>query len=386
MKVLAFDTAMGVCSAALLCDGAIEAYRLTDQARGHAETVMDMVADILAETGSSVADMDRLGVTIGPGTFTGQRIGLAAARAMVLGTRIQLVGVTTLQAVAAGVDEAGPGDRIGVVFDARRGEVYVQLFDAQLAEVSEPHVLAPDMAAVLLCQKGGQERLILVGTGTDLVHSLLDAAQAEVVLSEASAQPDSRHVARLAAKAEVTQSGVPSPLYLRAPDAKLPGAPPFMTGPALDIVSAGPPMAALCAHLHQLSFESAWGVEAFERMLTMPQNRGLIAQVDEQPVGLVVFQIAGEDSDLVTLCVAPEWRHRGIASGLYVHGERLLAGLGVTSIFLEVAEDNQAARGLYASLGFEKTGMRPDYYARQGENANAIIMRRCLLQTGSATL
>ena len=224
MKVLAFDTAMGVCSAAVSHDGVIQAYRLTNQARGHAETVMDMVADVLAEAGARVADMDRLGVTIGPGTFTGQRIGLAAARAMVLGTTTQLVGVSTLEAVAAGVEEAGPEDRIAVVFDARRGEVYVQLFDVRLTGVSEPQVLTPERAAALLRQKAGRGRLILAGTGAGLVAPLLGGIAAEVVLSEAATQPDSRHVARLAECAEVTQSGAPSPLYLRAPDAKLPGA------------------------------------------------------------------------------------------------------------------------------------------------------------------
>lgn len=223
MKVLGFDTAMAACSAAIWCDGNIAAYRLVPQPRGHAETIMPMIADICLEAGIAVSELDRIGVTIGPGTFTGQRVGLAAARAMVLGTKVGIVGVTTLRALAAGV-QPDSAPLIASLIDARRGEVYAQVFDPQLRPVMPPQVLTPERAARALtaCAEGGND-LVLVGTGALLVADVMEPRGFTVTKSQASPQPDARHVAALAAAADTPDGIVPSPLYLRPPDAKLPG-------------------------------------------------------------------------------------------------------------------------------------------------------------------
>lgn len=223
MKVLGFDTAMAACSAAIWCDGNIAAYRLVPQPRGHAETIMPMIADICLEAGIAVSELDRIGVTIGPGTFTGQRVGLAAARAMVLGTKVGIVGVTTLRALAAGV-QPDSAPLIASLIDARRGQVYAQVFDRQLSPVMPPQVLTPERAARALtaCAEGGND-LVLVGTGALLVADVMEPRGFTVTKSQASPQPDARHVAALAAAADTPDGIVPSPLYLRPPDAKLPG-------------------------------------------------------------------------------------------------------------------------------------------------------------------
>ncbi len=222
MKVLGFDTAMAACSAAIWCDGNIAAYRLVPQPRGHAETIMPMIADICREAGIVIGALDRIGVTIGPGTFTGQRVGLAAARAMVLGTKVGIVGVTTLRALAAGV-QPDSAPLIASLIDARRGEVYAQVFDRQLSPVMPPQVLTPERAARALtaCAEGGND-LVLVGTGALLVADVMAPRGFAVTKSDASPQPDGRHVAALAAAADTPDGILPSPLYLRPPDAKLP--------------------------------------------------------------------------------------------------------------------------------------------------------------------
>ncbi len=224
MKVLGFDTAMAACSAAIWCDGNIAAYRLVPQPRGHAETIMPMIADICLEAGIAVGELDRIGVTIGPGTFTGQRVGLAAARAMVLGTKVGIVGVSTLRALAAGVQPIDSAPLIASLIDARRGQVYAQVFDPQLRPVIPPQVLTPERAASALatCAEG-RDDLVLVGTGVLLVADIMAPRGFTVTKSQASPQPDARHVAALAAAADTPDGILPSPLYLRPPDAKLPG-------------------------------------------------------------------------------------------------------------------------------------------------------------------
>ncbi len=105
MRILALDTATSACSAALWHDGRVCARRLVRMERGQSEALMPMVLDVLAEAGCGFSQLDLLAVTVGPGAFTGLRIGLAAARGMALASGIPCLGVTTLEAVAHGVPE-----------------------------------------------------------------------------------------------------------------------------------------------------------------------------------------------------------------------------------------------------------------------------------------
>jgi len=220
MKILALDTAMGALSAAIWVDGKIVSARHELLNRGHAEKLMPMIAEVCDESACDIADCNRIGVTIGPGTFTGQRVGLAAARAMRLGTNLSIAGITTLKALAAGVADAASGDVIASLIDARRGEVYLQTFTPDLEELSAPSVLSPAAAADHL--EARARSLVLVGTGAELIAPLLTQKKVTFQLSCAADQPDACHVARLASGVEGELPHVPSPLYLRAPDAKLP--------------------------------------------------------------------------------------------------------------------------------------------------------------------
>jgi len=225
MKVLGMDTALGACSAAIEIDGTVIASHMALQARGHAETIMGQVRQVCAQAQMEVAEFDRLGVTTGPGTFTGQRVGLAAARAMVLGTGVQLIGVTTCQVVAAGVEGVGPEDHIFVVFDAKRSEVYIQGFDHHLGAITPPEVRSvPQAAARMIAVLPPASRVFIVGSGAALVRRDLESAGFQVPQTSASDQPDAQHVARLAGRAPAPGKGAlpPAPLYLRVPDAKLP--------------------------------------------------------------------------------------------------------------------------------------------------------------------
>jgi len=210
MKLLAVDTALGACSAALVENGRVLAHRFVAMERGHAEALAPMVEAVMA--GHDFASLDRLGVTIGPGTFTGQRVGLAFMRALKLALRIPLVGVTTLAAMAAQA-KAETGAACAVALhDARRDEVYLEIAD-ELA----PTLLGFADAVALLRRLGGDARTVLAGTAATRA---CEALANNVVLSSVR-QPDALWVARLAAKAEASDAP-PRPLYLRAPDAKLP--------------------------------------------------------------------------------------------------------------------------------------------------------------------
>jgi tRNA threonylcarbamoyladenosine biosynthesis protein TsaB len=219
--VLAFDTAQGALSAAVHDDEGTLASAFELRTRGHAEELMPMLETVLAEAALGFADLNALAVTIGPGTFTGLRAGLAAARGLALARELPLVGITTLEAIAADV-VAGDDEVIVAAFDAKRGEVYLQAFDAAHAPLTEPALVAvADVAALLPHRK-----LLLVGTGAALLEVTLHGFDRR--LADAPAQPHADAVARLAlqrleAKGLDAFRVAPAPLYIRAPDAKLPG-------------------------------------------------------------------------------------------------------------------------------------------------------------------
>lgn len=260
MKILAFDTALDACSVALWADGEIIAHSFQERRRGHAETLMVMVEDVRRSALLEYSDLDRLAVTVGPGGFTGLRIGLAAARGMALATGLPLFGVTTLEAVAASAaasfraGESGEeGGKHGsltvtVILDARRGEVYGQTFKFPANKIpankfstseicgvalTQPVVLRPaemiDSLAALLAeqadgQTGGQ---FVAGNGVALLGDELFARCPGLEGMPDIKFPDAAMIAAIAATRQIDPASEllpPSPLYLRAPDAKLPKA------------------------------------------------------------------------------------------------------------------------------------------------------------------
>ncbi len=220
MIVLAFDTAMASCSAAVVrCadgDSRILGQIHETRTRGHAEVLAPMIAQVMADAGVAFADLDRIAVTTGPGTFTGVRIGVATARGIAVASGLPVAGVTTLKAVAAGAAKhrAVQGRAIAPVFDARRGEVYVQCFSDTLDALTRPQVLGYDEA----WRAVREYRPILAGTGAGLLPVTDEAAAGSGALPD---QPTAAIIAELGAAGGISADPV-VPLYLRAPDAKLP--------------------------------------------------------------------------------------------------------------------------------------------------------------------
>lgn len=190
--------------------------------RGHAEALMPMLEAVFAEADVGVDDVGALAVTIGPGTFTGLRVGLAAARGIALARALPLVGVTTLEAIAEPV-EANEGEAIAAAFDARRGEIYLQLFDGAHRALCAPMIVALDEAPSPMA-----DAAVMVGTGAALLAGVWSARGIACRLSKAAPEPDALALARIAQRRLAADGAeryrlAPGPLYLRAPDAKLPG-------------------------------------------------------------------------------------------------------------------------------------------------------------------
>ncbi|MDX9859353.1 MAG: tRNA (adenosine(37)-N6)-threonylcarbamoyltransferase complex dimerization subunit type 1 TsaB [Rhodospirillales bacterium] len=220
MKLLALDTATAACSVAIWDDGSIRAWQFSPMMRGQSEALMPMVVAVLAEAGLAFADLDGVAATVGPGAFTGLRIGLAAARAMALAAGLPCLGVTTLEAVAANASEAERhGAALLVVLDAKRADVYAQVFSAAFLPLSEPQAVLP--AALPGLVPAGP--VVVVGDAAARAVEALAVAGIEARPSAGAGIPDAAQVAAIAAARHLAgrPALAPEPLYLRAPDVTL---------------------------------------------------------------------------------------------------------------------------------------------------------------------
>ncbi len=208
MIVLALDTAGVDCAAAVYDSGSDSVMGEVTETigRGHAEHLMHVVDEALAKAGVALSAVERVVVTVGPGSFTGIRIGVAAARGFALSLNVAAVGVTTLEVMAAAAREQNPGKSVLAAIDAKREEIYLQTFDADGSPLDEARAVTIDEARTIAGAFDG------VVTGT-AVARLSDAPPAE--------RPDAFPIAIVARLGAGKPAGEkPKPLYLRGPDAR----------------------------------------------------------------------------------------------------------------------------------------------------------------------
>ena len=216
MLILAIDTALGACAAAVLDSDAsrILAQRSLPMARGHAEALMPLIAEVMAESRIGFADLDRVAATTGPGSFTGLRVGLSAARGIGLAAGKPVVGVTTLTAFAAPrISETGR-DPVIAAIDARHDQVYVQIVCGNGSSLMRPK-LAP-IDTVLEASRFGTP--VIVGNAAQMLAARWPA-DIPPVLVDPQPAPDIHWVAWLGVAVN-PESALARPYYLRAPDAK----------------------------------------------------------------------------------------------------------------------------------------------------------------------
>ncbi len=213
MRVLVIDTALDACTAAVFEDGRSLAERSEPMARGHQERIGVLVRDVAGQAGG-FDGIDRIGVTVGPGSFTGLRVGLSFAQGLGAALNRPVVGISTLHALAASApDRSGP---VAAAIDARRGQVYLQTF---IDGAPEGAPAPRDIEAARLHLQETKAGWRLIGSGA----ALIAPAGAEILAATVST------AAALAALTVAVdpETAPPRPLYLRAPDAtpptRLPG-------------------------------------------------------------------------------------------------------------------------------------------------------------------
>lgn len=215
MKILALDTAASWCSVAVYhADGDVVLADVSENiGKGHAEVLMDYIERAVTEAKLSLRDMDRVAVNIGPGSFTGVRIGVSAARGFALALDVPAIGITAFEALAAETQILSPEKPILVLLDAHRGEIYAQSFDAKGLPGAKPLVLSREGAEALAVSQA--ENTVLAGSAAAAINDVL-GCRFELGPIEPTAK-----IGIYAHLASLRQPGdAPKPLYMRGPDAK----------------------------------------------------------------------------------------------------------------------------------------------------------------------
>ena len=217
MLILSIDTALDACAAAVLdTAGGVIATESQPMKRGHAEALMPLIARVMKASGVAFAALDRIAVTTGPGSFTGLRVGLSAARGIALAAGKPVVGVTTLTAFAAPVVSENSEHPVISAIDARHDHVYFQALGGDGRSLVKPKV-APIAEALEAARFGTPH---LVGNAAKILAERW-AADAPPFKVDQQAAPDIAWVAWLGAAVN-PESSPARPYYLRAPDAKPP--------------------------------------------------------------------------------------------------------------------------------------------------------------------
>jgi tRNA threonylcarbamoyladenosine biosynthesis protein TsaB len=215
MNLLAIETATQACGAGVRTSGDVEVTRVLDLERRHTEVLVSGIATLLAETGLVARDIDRVVVDIGPGLFTGLRVGIATAIGLAEGLGCGLVGVTSLELLAHGAHDAGVRGMVVGVVDGRRGEVFVQTFalgdDVQAR--GGPSVATPRDVVIEWATNGAS--VTFTGDGVDRYNADFNAVSNGQILAQSV--PSLHAALRLGASRRPQESV--APLYLREADA-----------------------------------------------------------------------------------------------------------------------------------------------------------------------
>jgi tRNA threonylcarbamoyladenosine biosynthesis protein TsaB len=217
MRVLAIDCALDACAAAVFDSdaGTIVASETRIMARGHAEALMPLIARVMDEAEIEFRNLGRIAVTVGPGSFTGLRVGISAARGIALAARKPAIGLTTLAGLAAPHIAEDHTTPVVAAIDARHDHVYMQVFGPGGRTLLAPRIVPLREAA--RAATAGPARI--VGSAAALVIGSWPRGAPLPALVDQRAAPDIAWVARLGAAASEAE-GPPKPLYLRAPDAQ----------------------------------------------------------------------------------------------------------------------------------------------------------------------
>jgi tRNA threonylcarbamoyl adenosine modification protein YeaZ/ribosomal-protein-alanine acetyltransferase len=322
-SILVIDTSTDRTTAGLVNGNTVLAEYFHDDPLAHGEVLPQLVEKILKEH----SQIDLVAIAMGPGPFTGLRVGIAFGQALALARNIPWVGVSTLAAMAYSHDES----EFIVAIDGRRREFFCEHYQ-------DGKLFAP-------------------------ARTLQREQLAEVKLPIYYQPPTAQAIAALAQNS----LSVTSPIYIRKPDAyPAPKGVTFRPWTHIDLIN-------IYSLEQRVYTDDPWSLEQFKEEFAGKSRQYLVAESQGKIVGYAGIMVAGDVTDILTLTVAPEFRRRGIARELLKRMIDWSRNKKVNAIMLEMRLGNEEAEPLYIENGFRQISLRPDYY---GPGITAVVMRK----------
>jgi tRNA threonylcarbamoyl adenosine modification protein YeaZ/ribosomal-protein-alanine acetyltransferase len=369
------------------------AHLAEDVAHGHTRRVTPMVQAALAEAGLPATALEWVAADLGPGSFTGVRVGIATARAFALAAGARCLGASSLAALA----HASPARRALVVplVEAGRRDVYAGFYragargrvrlaaaprvvraEALVEMVAEAHALVPELAVRVVGPGAGRER--------ERLEAAYPSSTAYAFRHNGLSAIDLAHAARLALG---PGAGLPAegrecePVYVRsaqaeervrhAHDAAIPLHVRAMDGDDLPRV----------LEIERAVFSDPWSETFFRSLLARPDTHARVAEREGKLAGYALTVLQPPVAELENLATAPELRRHGIARALLDDALAAGAARGASELTLEVRVSNDAAQALYRGYGFRLAGLRPGYYRQPEEDALLMTRRIAVPET-----
>lgn len=380
MKILAIDTSSKRCSVAILEDSNILINLYNDDEKTHSVKLMPMVEEAFQKTNLALEDIQLLACCVGPGSFTGVRIGIATIKAFADVTNISVVGISSLESLAYNVKDKASSSLICSLIDAKNENVYCGLYYFENNTCNTVAVLAESLEVTLTSiqekleeiQKSNPniQDIIFVGDASQVYQNTIFSsfANAKFASNEENMQ-NGISVAKSGLQkyqnGEYGDSSSISPIYLRKSQAERAFEEKIkimdMTMEDIEVITPN----------FQTEFDEFWNINNLRNDFANSNSKYFVAKINDEIVGFAGILKICEEANIMNIATKVNKRHLGIGAKLL---ETLITSakeMGCTSITLEVNEHNTAAINLYKKFNFKRIGLRKKYY---NNTDDAIIM------------
>ena len=381
MKILVCDTSNQNASAGIYEDGKEIAYELSFETRTHSETFMPLVHRVMEQANISHNDLDAYAVTVGPGSFTGIRIGLAAVKGMALAAGNPCISVSSTEALARSCENATATAKEETILvpaiDARNNRVFARVLedDTMKTLIPEDAYDADDLAKKIKNMPeviyGTKRQILVVGSGADVmkqafernnVHINVYCAKGAAITPQGVAEAAFANPVLISARdVKAAYCAVSQAERLRKADAS----------DGYKIRAAKEDDVDLIMGLEEGAIPHPWQKEEIEKLISEDNKLAFVTEKDGHIVCYIGCDIVLDEGNIGNLVTDEKERGKGLATAIMKHLLDSLKERGVKKVYLEVESTNTAALVVYKKCGFKSYNIRKGYF---GLNRDAILM------------
>lgn len=377
MKILSIETSNKICSVAILEDKNLIKKIELNNGLTHSETLMPLIKQILEETKLSLSNIDLLVCDIGPGSFTGIRIGIATLKAFTDSLNIPSVGISSLEGLAYNIKNEG---LICSLIDCKNNNCYYSLYELKnntYTLLEEPKADSVENCLNYLNYKYSNSVITFNGD-VSLYKELIENTSKNFILLE-STNTQFNNVKINSNNIDVYNLGIAGfnkfnkngkdenllPLYLKKPQAQR-----QLEGKSISIETM---QTSDLDHLDISKFDDFWNIDILKDELKSQNSEFVCAKIENKVVGFAGIKIVLDTADIMNIAVKEDYRRQGIATLLLNNILDICNEKNIKTINLEVNEENFSAIRLYQKFGFKENGRRKKYYDNKFD---AILMER----------